>query len=437
MNNKLYKMDAAPFVERGRIFIPVRYLARALGVSDKGVTWHAKAQTVEIATADKKIRFMVNKNVFYLNDQQRQMDAAPLMINSRVFAPCRPLAEAFGYAAGWDEETKAVLVGPPGRLPAAGSLPPVKAPAAVKPCRIPANGLPAERLAAYRKIYFSNHTGEKANVYNAGIAAGYVSGTSLAPGGEFSFNRVVGKRTTQKGFIAGKDIWNHTVIGGGVCRMSTVLFQVARAGGLTVTERHPHARPVHYTPPGTDATVSWGREDLRFKNNRPLPLVIYAGIAGRGDGRDLWAGLWEQKPLKRVVTAILIDKPGLNLWQNVEKTHFDATLDSGYTFVSLDQMAGLYRFSCELEEYEGIMTASVKINNRLIKIKEGSRTIEGADFALSETPFRLAGSDCRFWLPLRDWVRLAGGEAVWVGRPAPVVLLNLSGVPVAGRPELK
>jgi len=294
-----------------------------------------------------------------------------------------------------------------------------------------------ERLAAYRKIYFSNHTGEKANVYNAGIAAGYVNGTTLAPGDEFSFNRVVGKRTAQKGFIAGKDIWDHTVIGGGVCRMSTVLFQAARAGGLTITERHPHARPVHYTPPGTDATVSWGWEDLRFKNNRPHPLVIHAGIAEQGGGRDLWTSLWEQKPLKKVATAILNEKPGLNLWRNIEKAHFDAVLDSGYTFVSLEQMAELYRFSCELAEYEGILTASVKINNRLIKIREGNKTIEGVNFPLSATPLRLTGGDCRFWLPLRDWVWLAGGEVVWVDRSTPVVLLNLSGVPVAGRPELK
>jgi len=73
----------------------------------------------------------------------------------------------------------------------------------------------------------------------------------------------------------------------------------------------------------------------------------------------------------------------------------------------------------------------------LIKAREGNRTIEGVDFALSETPFRLIGSNCQLRVPLRDGVRLAGGEVVWVGRSVPVFLLNLSGVPVASRQELK
>ena len=64
--------------------------------------------------------------------------------------------------------------------------------------------------------------------------------------------------------------------GGGVCQASSTLYNAALKAGLTITERHPHSKPVHYVPAGKDATVSYGDQDLRFINNRAGPLIVKA-----------------------------------------------------------------------------------------------------------------------------------------------------------------
>ena len=141
----------------------------------------------------------------------------------------------------------------------------------VRPCLFTNDDLSIYEIMSSSSIYFA---GDYKNVYNAGVAAKYVDGYILQPNGEFSFNKVVGKRTKERGFKLGYDSYGNLVFGGGVCRTSTVLFQASKKAGFKILERHPHPIPVHYTPAGTDASVQWGMMDFRFKNNFNNEIII-------------------------------------------------------------------------------------------------------------------------------------------------------------------
>ncbi|MBC7082709.1 MAG: VanW family protein [Firmicutes bacterium] len=124
---------------------------------------------------------------------------------------------------------------------------------------------------------------EKSRNHNVALAAAAVDGVVLQPGEEFSFDRVVGPRLAEAGYrearviSGGKSVPG---IGGGICQVSTTLYNVALLAGLEIVERHPHSRPVDYVPPGLDATVAEGQYDLRFRNTLGVPLALSARVDG-------------------------------------------------------------------------------------------------------------------------------------------------------------
>ncbi|KYH30983.1 copper amine oxidase N-terminal domain-containing protein [Neomoorella mulderi] len=108
------KTDAAPFAEQGRSFVPVRYLARALGVPDDKVSWSPSANTVTLITDNETITLAVDGKVMYVGEEAREMDVAPLLKEGRVYLPARYVAEALGYEVGWDDGSQVVYLWPKG-----------------------------------------------------------------------------------------------------------------------------------------------------------------------------------------------------------------------------------------------------------------------------------------------------------------------------------
>ena len=116
---------------------------------------------------------------------------------------------------------------------------------------------------------------------NVAVAARALNGYILAPGETFSFNRVVGPRTFRRGYAASPsylDFETPNTFGGGICVLSSVLYQVGLEGGLTVVERHPHTRPMKTVKPGQDATVWYGGPDLKLTNRYSFPIQMRAGV---------------------------------------------------------------------------------------------------------------------------------------------------------------
>ncbi|WP_096201002.1 VanW family protein [Bacillus sp. FJAT-45350] len=104
----------------------------------------------------------------------------------------------------------------------------------------------------------------------------------LGPGDEFSFNRVVGQRTRERGYQEAKEIVNKQFVmgvGGGICQTSSTLFNAIDKAGLEVVERYAHSRNIGYVPPNRDATVSWGGPDFVFKNPYEFPILLRTDVS--------------------------------------------------------------------------------------------------------------------------------------------------------------
>lgn len=120
----LYSMDVAPFLEEDRVFVPVRYLAYALGVPEEGVTWDARDGAVTLSTGGTRVRVAVGSPLLEVDGRSIRMDVTPrLLPPGRVVLPARFVAEALGYEVAWDASARAVLIGRPGRLPDASGVP--------------------------------------------------------------------------------------------------------------------------------------------------------------------------------------------------------------------------------------------------------------------------------------------------------------------------
>ena len=114
-------------------------------------------------------------------------------------------------------------------------------------------------------------------IHNVHLMADYIDGTLIQPGAVFSFNDVVGPRTSERGFLEGQMIIGSLVlpsIGGGVCQTATTLFNDAFEVGLPILERTNHNLYLSHYPLGRDATVSWGGPDFKFKNDLKHGILI-------------------------------------------------------------------------------------------------------------------------------------------------------------------
>lgn len=134
-------------------------------------------------------------------------------------------------------------------------------------------------IAQYTTYFDAAHLNRTENLR---LAAKALDGKLLAPGERFSFNESVGERTVQAGYKEAMVIVGDAFVpglGGGVCQVSSTLYNAVTLANLQIIERHPHSLPVDYVPPGHDATVSYPILDLKFRNNRKVPILIRSIVA--------------------------------------------------------------------------------------------------------------------------------------------------------------
>ncbi|MDE7452971.1 MAG: VanW family protein [Clostridia bacterium] len=152
------------------------------------------------------------------------------------------------------------------------------------------------RLLSTFVTYFDG--GNETRAHNIRLAAQKINGSTLKSGEVFSFNKTVGERTAERGFKPAKIIEKGEFvegIGGGVCQVSTTLYNAAVLCGCEIEEYHPHSLAVSYVPPSCDAMVSGSYFDLKFKNAGEATLYIRArtgsnfvafDLYGRSDGNQ-------------------------------------------------------------------------------------------------------------------------------------------------------
>ncbi|ARI78741.1 VanW family protein [Halobacillus mangrovi] len=129
--------------------------------------------------------------------------------------------------------------------------------------------------------YFNSNNKERS--HNIRLASEAIDSHVVFPGEVFSFNKVVGKRTKEKGYKNAPVIVKGEVtegIGGGICQVSSTLFNSVDKAGVKIVERYSHSKQVPYVPPGRDATVSWYGPDFTFENQYNQPLLIRSKVTG-------------------------------------------------------------------------------------------------------------------------------------------------------------
>jgi vancomycin resistance protein YoaR len=117
---------------------------------------------------------------------------------------------------------------------------------------------------------------------NIRTAAAKLDGVVLGPGEMLSFNQAVGERTLEAGFQMAPEIVDDELqdgVGGGTCQVASTLHAATLFGALEIVERQSHSRPSSYIQPGLDATVAWGKVDLKIRNNRSEPIMIHAFLS--------------------------------------------------------------------------------------------------------------------------------------------------------------
>jgi len=144
---------------------------------------------------------------------------------------------------------------------------------------------PSRTTAEARKLgihdivgtYTTIYGGVPNRIHNVQLVAHLIDHHFIAPGEEFSFNKTTGVRDASKGFLEAPVIINgelETGLGGGVCQVSTTVFNAAYEGGLKITARTNHALYISHYPLGRDATVNYPDTDLKFVNDTKHWLLL-------------------------------------------------------------------------------------------------------------------------------------------------------------------
>lgn len=160
---------------------------------------------------------------------------------------------------------------------------------------------------------------------NIKLASSKLNGVILMPGESLSFNGTVGRRTLKAGFKeAGvyKQGKHDVGVGGGICQVSTTMYNAALFANMKIRQRSNHSMPVAYVPLGRDATVDYGSLDLVLQNNTQTPV----GVTNVYQPGSLTFRILGKKEPGLVVKVI---QEGASSWDIPEKTTFDRTLPPG------------------------------------------------------------------------------------------------------------
>ena len=137
-------------------------------------------------------------------------------------------------------------------------------------------------LGTYTTTFGSTQDNRGRNITNA---TRKINGSLVMPGEEFSAAKAMEPFTVANGYYSGGAFSGGTVIqtiGGGVCQVSTTLYNAAILAELNITQRAPHSMTVAYVPVSQDAAISTPYKDLKFKNNKETPIYIEGVISSSG-----------------------------------------------------------------------------------------------------------------------------------------------------------
>ena len=190
-----------------------------------------------------------------------------------------------------------------------------------------------QTLAKYTTIY---DAGVANRAHNVALAAKTINGTILLPGETFSYNGTLGNTNAANGYkqatayVGGKVVPSY---GGGICQVSSTLYNAVLYANLEIVERYNHSYAVSYVPAGRDATVAYGGKDFKFKNTRSYPIKIVSS-AKNGVVSISITGIKEEKEYEVVLTSsVLSTKANTTVYENNSSLPegTEKVIQSGYT----------------------------------------------------------------------------------------------------------
>lgn len=183
-----------------------------------------------------------------------------------------------------------------------------------------------ERLATYTTTTTSNSNRNT----NIRLCSEAISGAIVQPGEEFSINNLTGERTAAKGYKDAAVIKNGVYIdepGGGVCQVSSTLFNAVVRAGLEITERHNHTIASSYVPLGEDAAIDYPAKDFQFKNVSDAPIYLVSTF----EDRQLTVEVYGKPVVEEGVTIDLRSTTDSTIRRGEDTMVYDPSLAPGTT----------------------------------------------------------------------------------------------------------
>lgn len=211
----------------------------------------------------------------------------------------------------------------------------------------------ADLESSYRLLssFSTKTTSNKARNTNIQLAIDAFHGKVLQPGETFSINEATGERTPAKGYRAAGAIKNGRLVpepGGGVCQVSTTLFNTVVRAGLTIAERHNHSFPIDYVPRGHDAMINYPDSDLKFTNEGSGPVYLVAYF----ENRKLTMEVYGTPILEEGVTVDLRANTTQTLSKPAEISRYDSSQPVGTVIVDRKGRTG-YRVNTYIQYRKG------------------------------------------------------------------------------------
>lgn len=234
-------------------------------------------------------------------------------------------------------------------------------------------------ISEYSTSFNAGDSGRTANLRQG---AGSINGKLLLPGDVFSFNETTGPRIASAGYQEAPVILMGELvpgIGGGICQVSTTLYNAVVRADLQVVERTNHSLPVSYVPRGQDATVAFGSLDFRFANNEDSPIFVESEVKGNRLYVRIFGRSSQRPDIELSSQVVQVVEPST-------ETRYDNTLYEGETRVEREAKTG----------YRVVTHKIYRENGREIRREEISR-----DYYRPVNGIILQGTKPR---PVNDWL---------------------------------
>lgn len=238
-------------------------------------------------------------------------------------------------------------------------------------------------LGTFSTTYNTSNTNR---VTNLELASEKINGTIILPGETFSYNKVVGERTIAKGYKEAAVYSGGKVvdgIGGGICQLSSTLYNAVIYANLEITARSNHRFLTSYVTAGRDATVSWGTVDFCFKNTRSYPIKITSSVKNGVVTTEIY-GIKEEKEYEVVIESTTTEVIPCTI--NYIK---DSTLNEGTEEMKQYGANGAKSVTYKILKYNGVIVSKELLSSDTYSpleriIRKGTKKVQGVSAEVVE-----------------------------------------------------